>query len=430
LIPGAIEPRPSLRVLIVYAQPVFWSMGEGCGAIIFTRLPEAIARRGHEVHVSLPGGSPRDEIYHGFHLRRTPAPRDFVPGPDCSFPVRLYRRASCWTSYQRWGLAAARRYAEEFPPDLILGMGYYEAPVARRLARELKVPNVTRLFGNTLSLSLKRGIRFYTNFPEIIALRTPAELILLNDDGADGEKVARRVGAPMNRLVHVRNGVDFEIFRPGPPSEEVRRRLGIHAGQPLLMTATRLAPEKMLERSIHGLRGLLASHPGAVLALLGEGPERANLEAAAREAGVAERVRFPGPVIQSELPAWYRTADVLLSLLDRTNAANPVFEAMACARVVVCLDAGTTRSLVRDGETGVLLSRKDLPHLGSILGRLLDDRERMRRLGEAAVEAIPHLVMDLQRRLDFEVDLLEEVAARWRKAGSVEGAANGSRRAI
>jgi glycosyltransferase involved in cell wall biosynthesis len=415
-----------VRVLVIYAQSVFWSMGEGRGAAIFTRLPEAIAMRGHEVRVCLPSvqagtaggllgladGLPAGEPYHGFLLHHFPTRRGFVPRADLPLVPRLRDRIDCWVRFQHWGERSAGALAAAFPPDLILGMGYYEAPVARKLARRLGVANVTRLFGNTLSLSLRSPLRFCANFPEVIALRTPADLVILNDDGASGEAVARQLRVPRDRFVHLRNGVDFARFHPGPPSAELRQKLGIRDGRFLLMTGTRLASEKKLERAIHGLRDLVALGMDAVLVLPGDGPERSRLESEARRAGVADRVLFPGPVQQEEMADWYRTADVFLSLLDRTNAANPVFEAMACGCPVVALDAGTTRAVVRDGETGIVLSFRDLPRLGPVLRDLLLDVDRRRRLGGAAAEAIPALVMNLRERLDYEARLVESIGLR------------------
>jgi glycosyltransferase involved in cell wall biosynthesis len=93
----------------------------------------------------------------------------------------------------------------------------------------------------------------------------------------------------------------------------------------------------------------------------------------------------------------------------RTNAANPVFEAMACGRPVVVLDAGTTRAVVKHDETGVVLAHRDLPRLGEILRDLLADEERRRRLGAAAAVSIRTLVMDLGERLEYEAALVEAV---------------------
>ena len=401
-------------------------MGEGKGATSFTRILEAIASFGHEVHVSLPAPlgeeAPPTEDYRGFSMHRAPTRKRLLPTADLPLPLRLYDRVACYLRYQRWADRTAGALAAAVRPDLILSMGTFEVPAARRLGTKLGVPNVTRLFGNGLAMYMRDPKRFYANFPEVLAFRTPADLLILTNDGADGEKLARRLHVPAERFVHLRNGLDFEVFTPGPPSGEVRRRLGLNPSQPLLLTVTRLAREKMLGRAIGALPELLRSRPDAVLALVGEGPEREALESQARDLGVTAALRFPGAVANRELPDWYRHAGLVLSLLDRTNASNPVFEAMACERVVVALDAGMTHEIVKDGETGVLVRRSDLPRLGSILAGLLDDPERRRRMGEAAHRHIRSLLVSPKERLAREVHLLEEVVLRSRGArGTIAG---------
>jgi glycosyltransferase involved in cell wall biosynthesis len=196
------------------------------------------------------------------------------------------------------------------------------------------------------------------NFPEVIAFRTPCSRLILTNDGANGEAVAARCGVSPERFVHLRNGLDFSHFTPGPPDPAVFARLGVAPGAPLLMTVTRLALEKKLERLITAMPSLLRRHPSAVAVLVGEGPERKKLEDLARSLGVESAVKMPGAVANSDLPTLYRSATLVLSLLDRTNASNPVFEAMAAA-TPRGLETGTTREIVVPDRT-VLLSRRDL----------------------------------------------------------------------
>lgn len=400
-----------MKVLALYALPSFWSMGEGKGATAFSRTLEALARRGHEVRVLLPsepGGASTEESFAGCTLLRRAAPRSFLPDPNQPLLPRLWARWSAWRAYQRWAGAEGSLVMRDFRPDLVLALGVFEAPVARRLALRARARNATRLFGNNLALNLDDPVRFHLNFPEVIAFRTQAALFILTNDGASGEEVARRLGTRPEIFHHLRNGLEFSRFAPGPRETAPRARLGLAPDDPLLITVTRLASEKKLERAILGLKQLLARQPGARLALLGDGPERERLEALARDEGVAARVDFVGAVHQSELPEWYRSADFLLSLLDRTNASNPVFEAMACARVVAALDVGTTREVVLRDETGILLRVEELPQLGNRLADCFADRERMARMGEAAARHVRALLLEPTARLDHEVDLYEQ----------------------
>jgi glycosyltransferase involved in cell wall biosynthesis len=154
---------------------------------------------------------------------------------------------------------------------------------------------------------------------------------------------------------------------------------------------------------------ILERIPKAIAVLLGDGPERDALEARARERGVAHAVRMPGPIANRDLPRWYRAASIVLSVLDRTNASNPVFEAMACERCIVALDTGTTREVILDDETGVLLAREDLGRLGHVVVDLLQDPDRRARLGTEARRHIRGLLLDPQARMDHEVGILLQV---------------------
>lgn len=418
----ATEPgtRGRRRILIIYYRPSLWSMGPGSGATSFTRTPTALAQRGHDVHVVLPEGERHPDEERGmpgvrFHRYRTRW--WFVPrlGP---IPVRLWSRASKYLAFQIIGTRRAMEVARRIRPDLVIGYGPFEAPVARRVATRLGIPNVTRLFGNNLGMVLGDPIRTRLAFPDLIAFKTPCQRLILTNDGSDGDEVARSCGVPPERFVHLRNGLNFELFTPGPPDPAVRERLGMAPDAPLLITVTRLAHEKKLERVIDAMPALLARRKDAVAVLLGDGEERERLEAHARALGVMDSMRFPGPVPGPQLPSWYRSADVVLSMLDRTNASNPVFEAMACKRCVVGLDVGTTREVILAEKTGVLLPREDLPRLGDVLADVLDDPERRRRLGEAARDHIRSLLLDPPDRMEQEVRILLQAIDEWEAAQS------------
>lgn len=410
-----LETEPSRRklsILVIYSWPAFWSMGEGAGSIAFSRTMETIIARGHEVHVSLPAapGQPEgSETYRGFRLHRKAPTRDFVPRASLRLPMRLWERYRAWTAYQKWAVTAGLEVARRERPDLVIALGHFEAPAARKVAQECGVPNVTRLFGCFLQLDDR--VRFLLNYPEIVAYRTPANLMIVTNDGSQGDRAARQLGFPLERFIYIRNGLDFTLFSPGPPSPAIREQLGIGPDQPLLITVTRLALEKKLERAIDAMPRLLERVPGAVLALVGDGPHRARLVEHVAKRGLEHAVRFPGPVQHGRLPEWYRSADLVLSLLDRTNSANPVIEAMACGRVPVALDSGQTRDLVQHDTNGIVVTREELPVLGDILADLIEDPDRRERLGQAASKRMRELLVTVDERLAYEVDLLEAVAA-------------------
>jgi glycosyltransferase involved in cell wall biosynthesis len=130
----------------------------------------------------------------------------------------------------------------------------------------------------------------------------------------------------------------------------------------------------------------LASLPGAVLALGGQGPLTPELQRIAREAGVAERVHFVGRIPDKDLPAWYHACDAFcLPSVEPAEAFGIVqVEAMACGKPVVCcqLDNGVNW-VNRDGETGFAVPSADPEALAGALARLQQDASLRARLGEA-----------------------------------------------
>lgn len=90
----------------------------------------------------------------------------------------------------------------------------------------------------------------------------------------------------------------------------------------------------------------LSSLPEVFVWLVGEGPDRGRLESLARQAGVAERVRFVGQVAQSELPRYYSAADALVLASSREGWPNVLLEAIACGTPVVASRVGGTPEIV------------------------------------------------------------------------------------
>jgi glycosyltransferase involved in cell wall biosynthesis len=138
----------------------------------------------------------------------------------------------------------------------------------------------------------------------------------------------------------------------------------------------------------------------------------------ADELGVAEHVIFGGVVPHDELPAVYRSSDIFVTLSDRTNRFNPLFEAMLSGTAVVALNTGSTGEVVKDSETGVLLEMEDLPRLPETLLGLLDDDARRAALVAAARSRADEIVPTLEERQAMEVEIVERAVREARSGRS------------
>jgi glycosyltransferase involved in cell wall biosynthesis len=109
------------------------------------------------------------------------------------------------------------------------------------------------------------------------------------------------------------------------------------------------------------------------------------LRALAVEEGVADRLLFAGAVPRADVPAWVRSADVVLAVPWYEPFGITPLEAMACGRPVVATAVGGLVDTVVDGVTGDLVPPRDPARLGAVLAALLADDGRRAAYGAAGV---------------------------------------------
>ena len=406
-----------MNVLIVYPWESFWAMGEDSGVASFYHAAHAYVDHGHTVDVVLPGRpeAPARESYHGMTLRRvsfSSDPLDLGRGGALGYLPRMWRYARFLRSMS----AGARAAAALRSPDVVVGLGPHAAPIARNVASGLKVPNVTRLFGQALILHMddtgriRNPLRFYASVPEVRAFRTPCAALIVHDDGSRGDVVAKRLGVPVERLHFWRDGIDL------PPGDSLksrggfRQRLGCASDAVIMMSVGRLSPEKNLERVVAGFALAAARVPALELVFVGDGPSRTELEEQVARAGVTGRVHFSRQVTRGALGGVFAAADFVVSFSARTNMTNGIVEAMASGVPPVALDTGNTSAVVRHERTGLLVIDPSAESIAAAMCRLATNGELRMRLGEAAREFVRDEFDRVEERLAREVDLVISIA--------------------
>jgi glycosyltransferase involved in cell wall biosynthesis len=123
----------------------------------------------------------------------------------------------------------------------------------------------------------------------------------------------------------------------------------------------------------------------ARLVFAGDGPLRSQLEAEASALGIAARVRFLGFVNQSQLPAIYKSADLMVLPSGYEPFAVVVNEAMCCGCPVIVSDhVGAARDLIADGRTGFVYPCGEIDALAALLQGILANPAQLSELGRAA----------------------------------------------
>lgn len=184
-------------------------------------------------------------------------------------------------------------------------------------------------------------------------------------------------------------GVDVDAYHPDVDGEPVRARLGL-TDRPVVVCVSRLVPRKGQDALIRALPGIRRRVPDAALLVVGGGPYRDTLEKLARATGVERDVVFTGTVPAADLPAHYAAGDVYAMPCRTRNRGLDVeglgivyLEASATGLPVVAGDSGGAPDAVREGETGYVVSGRDVAQLADRVATLLADRDLARQFGAA-----------------------------------------------
>ncbi|MCZ8108124.1 MAG: glycosyltransferase family 4 protein [Burkholderiales bacterium] len=235
-------------------------------------------------------------------------------------------------------------------PDIVFCGHLYMAPLAWLAARLAKARLVVQVHGIDAWARPRRWQRWAVE---------RADLILSVSRYTRSRLLAWSRIAP-EKVVVLPNTVD-DCFSPGDCAG-ARVRFGFE-GKMVVVSVGRLDAReryKGQDRVIDVLADLHRQYPSLVYAIAGEGDDLPRLEALAREAGVADIVRFLGRVPAEELPDLYRAAD-LFALPSTGEGFGIVFlEAMACGTPAVGLsDAGSVDALA-EGRLGVAVPADQL----------------------------------------------------------------------
>ncbi len=203
--------------------------------------------------------------------------------------------------------------------------------------------------------------------------------------GEVAESIARHLpsAVPVHR---VRNGIEI----PPPPEPgrvaELRHRLDLPDGAPVVGTVAVMRVQKRLDLWLDAATHLLESHSDTRFVLVGDGPLRSELEERASRPPLAGRVRFTG--LQEDVWPYLALLDLYLMSSQFEGLPLALLEAMASGLPPVVTAVGGIPEVVEDGVNGHLVRFGDPAALAASAAAVLEDPALARRLGEAARDRV------------------------------------------
>jgi glycosyltransferase involved in cell wall biosynthesis len=286
-----------------------------------------------------------------------------LPNP----PVRI-RATRFWrgTFPRKVGTTMAlRRFIKDLRPDVVHAYNA-RASIYAGFGVPRRTPLVVSRHG-----AVPEKMRAWFPWVERVCYRNVRTVIALSEEVA--RTLPQRTSYPPIRIVP--NGVDLERFQRAPKPEP---------GDPTVVMVARLNETKRHDLLLRAI-AILAEGPVPDVrgVIVGDGPNRATLEALSHDLGITDHIRFAGEV--EDVRPFVAEARVAALISQHEGFGNVLLEAMAMGRPVVASRRGAIPEVVRDGIDG-MLTDLDPQDIADALAQLLTDPERSDAMGVQASE--------------------------------------------
>ena len=231
--------------------------------------------------------------------------------------------------------------------------GYPDGLAAIICAKLLNKKVVLHVHGNESVCFFERSLRkllvkaYVSKVDHIIAVSSDLK-----------EKLIKFYDVESEAISVIFNGIDTKVFT-ALSKTEAREHLCLPAHSRILVSVSRLSGEKRLDMLIEAFS--ILSHTfnnDARLYIIGDGPEKKNLESLSRSKGneLASKIRFVGNVLHQQVPNWLSAADIVCLSSDREGCPVSVIEALGCERPVVATRVGAVPDLIANDDYGFVVS--------------------------------------------------------------------------
>lgn len=273
------------------------------------------------------------------------------------------------------------------PPDVIHAQSRSNLGRARWLARVLDRPLVV-----TVHHHLRANDRFRTDrgCQRVLAVSESVKTDIL-----------RRSRCPESLVEVIPTGVEFWPDEHAPPPLSPER-------VPVVGTAGPLEAIKGFPFFLGAARRVVDSGRDVEFVVAGSGPEEGNLRRMARDLGLADRVTFVpygGDFVDS-----LSAMDLFVLPSLQQGLGTIMLEAMSLGRAVIASGVGGVYSVVKDGETGLIVPPSDHQALARRILELLDHPERARELGQTARQLV-RTQFSAKRMVDDTVRVYRDIVA-------------------
>ena len=273
-------------------------------------------------------------------------------------------------------LPALKSIVEQRQPDIVITQSVKSHFLMWRSRLGKKIPWIAYHHGYT---STDSRMRLYNRFDR---WSLPKSDLVMTVCEAFADELAIVNEVPREKI-----RVQHNPIRPGPKADPaavkaLHDRLGIADHERVILSVGRLSKEKAQADLILAFQQLARTGADYKLVIVGDGPERAKLEATAAALRIDKRVVFTGQI--SDVQPFYAMADVFVLPSHSEGSPNVLLEAMVAEVPVVATAVGGVPEIVEDKTSALLVPPRDPTAMANAIDRLVKDFELGARLSRNA----------------------------------------------
>ncbi|MFC1969669.1 glycosyltransferase family 4 protein [Chloroflexota bacterium] len=321
------------------------------------------------------------------HLYITPQIRYF---PGASLPSRMLNTVPNTIKKMR---AVLRIFREEECNIILARQNPLDRMIAACVRRKCNVPFVLwppeslEMRGQRARIASKKASFLYSSLARfnkfvLVRLLRQANLVLVTSKAQ--KEVLTDWGIDGAKMMPLPSGVDVEAFSPRD-GRQMRKRYLLSDSKVVIYLGI-MTKQRKLGMLIRAFSQVKSQVTDAKLLMVGEGPDRANLERLARELGIAEDILFTGRVPYGDVPDFVAAADVALVAVPplsfyKTGSPLKLFEYMAMAKPVVATEEIPEHKEVLEQSGGGILAPTTPEAFASAMVKLLGSPEMAAEMG-------------------------------------------------
>jgi glycosyltransferase involved in cell wall biosynthesis len=302
--------------------------------------------------------------------------------------------------------------------DIIYGYEYHGVLAIKLLKMLGKLDKNTKVISRFQGtyyyyyLKNKNFFKLLANFDQKIALKFPVDLLIMTNDGTEGDWVLKKIKSPnMKNFKFWVNGVDEQKL-PKSEIEKLKDDLNLR-DKIVLTTICRLERWKRVERGIYIIEKLVNKYKvkNLLYFIVGDGTEKDNLQDLVKKLNLENCIIFVGFVKNEEVKKYLNIADIFISTYDVSNVGNPLLEAIRANKIIFTLNNGSTGEWIKHKVNGFIydLNENTIDNMAKDICELINNEDLQKKIIENIKITEKEKLWTWEERFNAELNEVERL---------------------